>query len=361
MRLRKHDVAVAVLVAFLQVGGTRGAAVGQLEVRPLDVTGLLLLTAGPAALLLRRRLPEIPLAVSLAALIAYLWLDFPRGPVFLALVVALVTCVLTGRRVAAVLAAVTVEASVVVALAVGEIGLGEVVGATAWLLVVIAVSEVVRSRVAVAQQTRRSFEQEQLRQAGEERLRVARELHDVLAHSISLISVQAGVALHLMDDQPHKAREALVTIKQVSGEGLRDLRRTLRVLREDAAVTPTPDLTGLDRLLDGARSTGLAVTHDVRGTPRPLDAPVGLAAYRVVQEALTNVSRHAGGQTARVTLTYDEAALEVYVDDDGPAIGASGDGHGLQGMRERVTALGGQLWTGPRPDGGFSVHATLPL
>lgn len=360
MNLRPRDIALSVGVAVLQVGGTLGAAQDQPDRQDLDAVGIALLLIGPVALLWRRSRPAVPLSVSLTALLAFLALDYPYGPVVLAFVISLVNCVLRGQRTAALLAAGVVELNLLITLWVGEIHLGEAIGGTAWLLVVLAVSEVVRSRRDGRAQARAAIEQQTLRRAGEERLLVARELHDVLAHSISLISVQAGVALHLMDDQPDKAREALTAIRAASTDGLRDLRRTIGVLREDAALAPTPELSALPGLLAGARASGLTVSLAEHGTPRPVATPVAAAAYRIVQESLTNVTRHCAGKVARVSLCYGDE-LVVTVDDDGPAAPSGvGGGHGLQGMRERVSALGGRLTTGPRGDGGFSVRAVLP-
>jgi signal transduction histidine kinase len=212
----------------------------------------------------------------------------------------------------------------------------------------------------------RSQAEETRRRAGEERMRIARELHDVLAHNISLINVQAGVALHLMDEQPGQSRGALVAIKQASNDALGELRSVLDVLRQgDEAPprTPASGLAHLDRLVAGAEATGLEVRTRVEGTPRPLPAGTDLAAYRIVQESLTNVTRHAGPASATVLIAYGEQELTVQVDDDGRGVAAdgSGSGNGIRGMRERVAALGGELTTGPRPGGGFRVRARLPL
>jgi signal transduction histidine kinase len=230
------------------------------------------------------------------------------------------------------------------------------------------------AEVALAARQRRqaaewSRAEEARGRAGEERMRIARELHDVLAHNISLINVQAGVALHLMDEQPGQSRSALVAIKQASNDALGELRSVLDVLRQgDEAPprTPASGLAHLDRLVAGVSATGLQVQTRVEGTPRPLPAGTDLAAYRIVQESLTNVTRHAGPASATVLVRYGPADLTVQVDDDGRGPAASGDsgngtGNGIRGMRERVAALGGELTTGPRPGGGFRVQARLPL
>jgi signal transduction histidine kinase len=202
--------------------------------------------------------------------------------------------------------------------------------------------------------------------AGEERMRIARELHDVLAHNISLINVQAGVALHLMDAQPGQSRSALAAIKQASNDALTELRSVLDVLRqgdEPQPRTPASGLAHLDALLAKATGTGLGVRKVVEGTPRPLPAGVDLAAFRIVQEALTNVTRHAGPARATVVVGYGDRVLTIQVDDDGRGVSGNGAGrgNGIRGMRERAAAVGGELSTGPRPGGGFRVRARLPL
>jgi signal transduction histidine kinase len=192
-------------------------------------------------------------------------------------------------------------------------------------------------------------------------LRIARELHDSLTHSISLIKVQAGVAVHLARKNGQAVPPALLAIQDASGEAMRELRATLGVLRADEE--PVGGLDRLDDLLTRARDAGLPTTLTVAGTRRGLPPVVDRTAYRIVQEALTNVARHAGPATATVTMSYAEDSLTVQVDDDGraAATGPPVPGVGLVGMRERVTALGGSLHAGPRPVGGFTVRARLPL
>jgi signal transduction histidine kinase len=246
--------------------------------------------------------------------------------------------------------------------------LGSAVAVAAWCLVTVAVCEAVRNRTqALAEMARaraeqqRSRAEQQRRQASEERLRIAQELHDVLGHHLSLINVQAGVGLHLMDERPEQAREALAAIKQASAEALREVRSVLGVLRsedERAPRAPAPSLTNLDALVEGTPAHVM-----VEGTTRRLPPELDRAAYRIAQEALTNVRRHAGeGATATVTIGYEPKALTVRIDDDGT--GATGDldgGSGLAGMRARAAALGGTLNAGPGPAGGFRVDARLPL
>jgi len=242
------------------------------------------------------------------------------------------------------------------------------VGIAAWLLVLGTVAEIARIRRERSLETARMHAEEARRRASEERLRIARELHDVLAHNISLINVQAGVALHLIDEQPEQARTALAAIKQASKEALGELRSVLSVLRQaDEAPpprSPAPSVERLDGLVSRASAAGLEVRTEISGTPKTLPAGVDLAAFRIVQEALTNVARHAGHATATIRVGYGEDDLTVQVDDNGNGTGqpsTSGGGNGIPGMRERASALGGELEAGPRPGGGFRVLARLPL
>jgi signal transduction histidine kinase len=205
----------------------------------------------------------------------------------------------------------------------------------------------------------------------EERLRLARELHDVVAHAISVIAVQSGVGAHVASTQPEEAAKALAAIEATSRAALTELRRLLGVLRQDdepqGSLAPVPGLADLDALLAEVAKAGLGVRLGVEGTPSPLPAGVDLSAYRIVQEALTNVVKHAGPARAQVTIGYGDQDVTVEVTDDGRGAAAvAGDGrarvgHGLIGMRERVAAFGGDLEAGPRPGGGFRVAARLPL
>ncbi len=229
-----------------------------------------------------------------------------------------------------------------------------------------------------AEEAERTREEVARRRAVEERLRIARELHDSLTHSISVICVQSGVAVHLARKRGEEVSPALLAIQEASTDAARELRTTLAVLRSEEDGDNS-GLGHLDGLAARARAAGLPVTVSVTGSERPLPPEVDQAAYRIVQEALTNVSRHAGRATATVCLSYTPDTLEIRVDDDGVGIinGASmikgtGNGHsatispdagrglGLIGMRERVTALGGRLHAGPRDGGGFQVRAEIP-
>jgi signal transduction histidine kinase len=367
------DVAVALMVGAVQLIGTGFAAQGQPERAPLDALGFLLLAAGPLALVARHRRPDAVVAFVAAVTLLYMLLGYPYGPVVLSFIVAVFTAVTGGARLAAWLSAGALYA--------GHFGLGYLLGGpwaprltltlmvavAAWMLVLLIVAEVARIGRERMLEAARTRAEEARRRASEERLRIARELHDVLAHNISLINVQAGVALHLMDEQPGQSRTALVAIKQASNDALRELRSVLDALRQvddEPPRAPAPGLARLEGLVASAEAAGLVVSTRVAGTPRPLPVGVDLAAYRIVQEALTNVTRHAGRAAVTVRVAYGERDLEVQVDDDGdgPTAGrSSGGGNGIPGMRERAAALGGELEAGPRPGGGFRVLARLPL
>ncbi len=209
-------------------------------------------------------------------------------------------------------------------------------------------------------------EQDASRRVGEERLRIARELHDVVAHTMSTINVQATAAAQVLTEQPQTAAAALTAIRTASKDGLRELRAILNVLRQadDGDPTaPAPSLTQLDALISGANQAGLPTRLEVSGYAADLPPTADLAAYRIIQESLTNVIRHAGPANATVRLTYSDSELLIAVADTGrgaPAH-AGGGGYGLIGMRERAAAAGGTMQAGTAPDGGYLVTARLPV
>jgi signal transduction histidine kinase len=229
-------------------------------------------------------------------------------------------------------------------------------------------SEHFREMARSAAEAARARQEQSRRQASDERLRIARELHDVLGHHLSLINVRAGVALHLLDSRPDEVRGALDAIKQASAEALREVRTVLATLNPTdgpAPRTPTPGLSDVDGLADEARAAGLPVTVRREGVARPLPPEVDRAGYRIVQEALTNVRRHAGSEaSATVTIGYAGNTLTLRIADTGAGSSSStvdGSGNGIPGMRERAAALGGALTAGDVPDGGFQVEARLPI
>jgi signal transduction histidine kinase len=366
---RATDVAVAALTGVVQILLTLGASRNQPDRQPLDLLAFLLLAVGPVALLWRWRSPAGVLGVVMASSVLYFALGYPYGPAWLALIVAFWTAVTGGaRRAAWITAFVGLAAYFVLAARLDRVPpatAATIAAHLGWLLLVLAVAEVAMAGRQRRQAAERSRAEEERRRAGEERMRIARELHDVLAHNISLINVQAGVALHLMDEQPGQSRSALQAIKQASNDALGELRSVLDILRQGDEAPPRAPASGLaslDRLVAGAEATGLPVSAKVEGTPRPLPAGTDLAAFRIVQESLTNVTRHAGPASATVLVRYGKDDLTVQVDDNGKGAGPNGaGGNGIRGMRERVAALGGELTTGPRPGGGFRVLARLPI
>jgi signal transduction histidine kinase len=365
-------VVTVVLTAFVTIGGTgvgphRGG-------RSVDAVAVLLLLIASGASGFARRWPVPALGASLAATSLYLGLGYPfDGPFFVGLGV---TAYFSGSAGARIRTAIFAALILVLLGAAGLVGYpGSPAGGlpfAAIVLAALAVGQVVaESRARADARTAEAHEQEALRRLAEERLRIARELHDVVSHSISMINVQAGVAVHVMDERPEEARAALVAIKTVSRDALRDLRSILGLLRQTDDAEPRRPVAGLEEvpaLADNVRKTGVRVALDLgEANGRPLPPSVDLTAYRVIQEGLTNVVRHAPGSAVTVTVRRQPGALLVEVADDGrtgaaaPAESRQGAGHGLAGMGERVRAAGGSLEAGVRPGGGFSVRATLPL
>jgi signal transduction histidine kinase len=218
-----------------------------------------------------------------------------------------------------------------------------------------------RERVARVEQERAAAAE---RAAAEERTRIARELHDVVAHSISVMVVQTSGVRRLLQGEQEREREALLSVERIGREALAEMRRMLGVMRtgeeQPAALAPQPGLQSLDRLVAQIEEAGLPVTLHIEGDRRELSPGVDLSAYRIVQEGLTNALKHAKGAHADVVVRYVDGAVEVEVSDDGPGVNGSVDGHGLVGMRERVAVYGGTLEAGPREGGGFVLRAQLP-
>ncbi|MFE3503397.1 sensor histidine kinase [Kitasatospora sp. NPDC059146] len=368
-------VRLAAAAAVVQVVGSGFAARHQDGRAPLDAVGYLLLLLGPALLAVFGRRPVAAVAGTSVVTAGYLAAGYPYGPVFVSWVIACCFAIGYGHR----RAAWTGVAGVYLVHVLMSFVLPDdwqraakprfvwqvELGLLAWLLLMLAVAELIRfrrERIAAHRAYRQQLEQ---RRANEERLRMARELHDILAHSLSLINIQAGVALALLDRRPEEARTALVTIKSTSKEALGEVRQVLATLRgPDAAPRgPAPGLGRLDELTEQADRVGLAVEVLEDGVRRPLSATVDLTAFRIVQEALTNVIRHSVAREAVVVLDWrDTAVLVVRVEDPGPAVvaDAGGSGSGLVGMRERASAFGGTITAGPLPGGGFRVRAELP-
>lgn len=337
-----------------------------------------LMVAGAGALVFRRRRPMAVLLGAGALTVVELIAGDPPAPVVFTAVIALYTVGAhtdrpTTWRVG--LATMTVLTAVAMGFSAGPWYVQENLAIFAWSGMASAAGDAVRSRRAFvdairerAERAERTREEEARRRVAEERLRIARDLHDVVAHHIALVNVQAGVASHVMDKRPDLAKEALAHVREASRSALNELRATVGLLRQsgdpEAPTEPAPGLAHIDGLLDTFRNAGLPVEFAAAERAEPLPAAVDLAAYRIIQEALTNVRKHAGaGAHAEVSVVRVGGTVEVTVLDDGKGTGepADGGGHGLLGMRERVTALGGALSAGPRYGGGFRAQAILPV
>src|SRR5262245_21272927 len=345
--------------------------------RPL---ALELALAATGVLVLRRSAPTATLAISGALVLALFAVDHPAGAVaVLAPAIALYSLALSRGRIHLVAAVVAAAAAVIVA----EVFLAghddhaltlQTAAHVALVAVPVLAAEALRNRRSYIQLllerlelAERTREEEAQRRAEQERLRIARELHDVVAHTLTTINVQAGVAAHLADREPDRAGSALAAIEAASHDALDELRAILGVLREadgaEVPLEPAPGLDGVPSLVDRFRETGSNIELEIEGEhPERIPATVQLAAFRIVQESLTNTTRHASGAAARVRLAYERDRLCVAIENDsGHERNRDGGGHGvgIAGMRERATALGGTLEAGPCPR-GFKVMAQLP-
>ncbi|MGW1589920.1 sensor histidine kinase [Streptomyces sp. NPDC002386] len=361
-----------VLITVFVLAGTNIGAHGQSQRVPLDGYARVLLLVASALLLWRQRRPVAVAFGTVATVLLYTGSGYPYGPVLLTVVVGCFSAVAAGHRRAAWAALGllwTGHALITLWLyqwlppaGDGAGSVGQEIVVTTWVLAVAAVCELARVRREQWARERADRAQAAQRRADAERLRIARELHDVLAHSISVINVQAAAGLALLDSDPEQARAALTTIKAASKEALGEVRQVLDTLRAPGAAprAPAPGLGRLPELAGQAAAAGLSV--EVEGEPPRLPPGADLAAFRIVQEALTNVVRHSGSRRARVRFEHEGRELRLWVDDDGPPTGADagGSGNGLAGMRERAAALGGTIEAGPRADGGFRVLAVLP-
>ncbi|KOU11740.1 histidine kinase [Streptomyces sp. NRRL F-4707] len=332
-----------------------------------ELVGTALLAAGGLALAARRRAPLAVLAVTGLCAVGYLGAGFEALSV--PYLIAVYGAVRAGRRTAALAASAGLLAVLhLTALLLREGSAREVVAQArstlelAWLIAAFAAGEAVRQAERRADEAERTREETARRRADEERLRIARELHDSLTHQISVIKVQSEVAVHVARRRGEQVPEALLAIQEAGREASRELRATLEALRDDG-TTPPHGLEHIPDLMQRFQGLGLAATLTVEGRPHAVPAAVGRTAYRIVQESLTNVARHAAATTASVRIDYRPDALAIRVDDDGKATlhPVPTSGLGLLGMRERVTALGGRLHTEPRSTGGFTVQAELPM
>ncbi|WP_213454573.1 sensor histidine kinase [Rhizomonospora bruguierae] len=362
-RVWAADAALAAALLVIGQFGSEPAGRRQPGTIPPDPVGYALVAAAALSVALRRRWPLGTLAVTTVATSAYLALGHPYGPVLLSFMVAVYSVARHEpplRATIGCLAALPLLLVHVFVNAAQPLGLVAVVPASAWIVVPFAVGLSLR---LYQEGQARGRAEAQRRYADEERLRIAQEVHDVVGHGLAAITMQAEVALHLLAKRPvpgaEPAREALAAIGRSSREALDELRATLTVVR--APRQPGPGLGRLADLLERVRAAGVPVTLTTTGEPHDLPAALDLAAYRVVQESLTNVLRHAGATTAQVRVGYREGAVDIEVLDTGAGAAGFAAGHGISGMRERVTAVGGEFTAGPRDGRGFRVRATLPV
>ena len=340
--------------------------------KPIGVVNVLCTVVACLPLALRRHV-SFPVLAPLLVLgvVLVLWQLHPANTVVVIPMVALFQLALSGDRRRSLWMSLALVPCVFISVIPFASGFSHVTSIVirnlALCLLAIAAGDVIRSRRVSAQRMVETAEQQTLRRVGEERLRIAREIHDLVAHAMTAINVQAGVAAHLLERDPGQAYDALRNIKQTSGAALTDLRSTLAVLRDPSGAAPLGPPAGLDdieHLTGGLRSAGVDVALDV-GTVGDVPAAVQSTAYRIVQEALTNVARHAGASSTRVCVRRVPGAVTIEVTDDGngagPAATGAPPGNGLRGMRERAAAVGGTLQVAPIDSGGWRVHALLPV
>jgi signal transduction histidine kinase len=376
---------VAAVVSTLVFAELLGVAQPALP-RGTLALGYVLVLLHTLPLAARRRFPGAVLALSVGSGLAVAAISLPPVVLGVAILVAVYSVAAYGDRWVSLVGLAAAElGSAAIQLTPGRFQAPTVVSnalviGAAWLLghfVGVRRAYTARLEERTAELEERTAQLDQAREelarraVTEERLRLARELHDVVAHAMSVIAVQSGVGAHVADTQPEEAAKALAAIEATSRAALTELRRLLGVLRQDSEpqgeLAPVPGLADLDSLLAEVAKAGLAVRLRVEGTPSQLPAGVDLSAYRIVQEALTNVVRHAGPARAQVRIRYRDQEVTVEVTDTGRGVmalagdGRVGTGHGLIGMRERVAAFGGDLEVGPHPGGGFRVAARLPL
>ncbi|KPM52645.1 histidine kinase [Frankia sp. R43] len=357
-----HVEAALALVVLVLVGVAEGQRLGPNgQASAASVSAWLIAVAVCGALLLRRRYPVAVGWCTVLGTGAYYLVSTVDGPLVLVPVAVLYALASQGRLRACVAMAVVM----VIGVSAGALaGTGDISGTavfmlTGWLVAVVALGAMRHGRLAYAEEHARWS-------AAQERLRIARELHDVVGHTMSMINVQASAALHRLTKDPSQAETALAAIKEGSKEGLRELRATLGMLRqvdEEAPTAPTPGLAGINDLIASATRAGLDVRVDERGAGPSPPAAVDLAAYRIVQESLTNAARHSGARHVTIRIHRDDRQLTIGIEDDGrgPAPAGNAGGTGIAGMTERARALGGMLSARPGPAGGFVVRARLPF
>jgi signal transduction histidine kinase len=360
--VRDWAIAVGVATTLLVTGLS-----GQHSATKLDLLGYTLLVAGGLMLAARRRAPVPVLAVTGLCAVGYQAAGFDVAAV--AYLFAVYAAVRAGHRTVTIAVSVAMLAALpLAALASGPHDTSEAFAQArgalelAWLMAAGAAGEALRQAERRADEAERTREETARRRADEERLHIARELHDSLTHQISIIKVQAEVAVHVARKRGEQVPEALLAIQQAGREATRELRATLEALRDDDTAPPR-GLDHVPELVERARAIGLDATLTIEGQRHDVPAAVDRTAYRIVQESLTNIARHADAATASVRIDCRPDALAIRVDDDGKATPGTAPlpGVGLLGMSERITALGGRLRAEPRDEGGFTVQAELPV
>jgi signal transduction histidine kinase len=376
------DVGITLFLLFICIVGTHGASAGQDGGRDADVLSYVLVVLATLPFVLRRRYPRTVLLVSGAAVLSYLAADYPYGPIMFTILVASFTF---GYELPLRTAVRWIGGYWVLIVVVSASRLLDesgdfwrqasagTIGSLAAFAAPLAIGAALKTRRESQADVRAALAR---RAVSEERLRMAQELHDSVGHGLAVIAMQAGVALHVLDRNPEKVRAALEAIRDTSKSSLDGLRAELQVLRSpvtDAAPRrPVAGLSEVGVLLDRIRAGGVEVTADLSGVDGDLPPDIDVAAYRIVQESLTNVLRHAAATRAEVRIRRTAGELLLDVSDNGVGAGPAaepqltpsspdGSGTGIEGMRARAEALGGRLQAGPRAGGGFAVHARLPL
>jgi signal transduction histidine kinase len=369
-----RDVIPALLLAAVLTGVTTAQVRAASSGPPLGVAGYALIEGAALSLALRRRWALLAYGLSTACSAGFLLAGFPPGPLIVAPFVALLAVMVRTPSPLQAAAALIGGGVLASAHAVRYGWSGDTaIFVAVWLglatLAGLGLGARQRYLAEVRARSRwaeRSREEESRRHMAEERLRIAREMHDVLGHSLAVITLQAGVAEHLLDSRPDEVRRAVTAIRNVSKQALAELRSELAMLRGEgqngAERTPTPDVSALPSLVAQMRDAGLRVDLDLEASVHDLPEIVSRAAYRLVQESLTNVARHAGSSaTAAVSARVEDGALRIEIIDDGVGAAALQDGAGIEGMRERVAALGGSFSAANRDHRGFAVTASLPV
>jgi signal transduction histidine kinase len=361
------DGALAVPLGAIMVVGTHFAAMNS-PGRPPDALAFALVGLAVAVLPIRRLLPFVALTVAVVVCSTYLALGYPHGPILLVMPVTQYTVGVRFpvRRSLPAYAAGALVLGVTELVTDWSLWTAELAQFGGWLVAGLA-PWAMGTAVRLRRESVHAAQAEQRRDREyQERLRTAQDVHDIVGHGLAAISMQAGVALHVLDRSPEQAREMLTSIKTSSQEALDELRATLAVFRasgdDEAQRAPAPGLDRLDALVQRTVEAGVPADLVRTGEPGKLPASVELTAYRIVQESLTNVLRHAGPATATVRIEHTSDALIVQVDDTGRGPGGrDGAGQGITGMHARAGAVGGTVVTGPGPGGGFRVRARLPV